>query len=465
MELFNWKAGKAIALKLADYETNKEKYQDTKVLTVYILNVLRRYSSEESPLSYDDIIDYLESGVEGDKYLFSHHKKDSNRKKIQRAIHSLTLSGCDIRKVKCKYWLAEESNSISIKSDDQNAMTCFDSLMRNRYINNPYARTIATIDCMNKFNNEKFRANSFQSIILNSQEPFYKENLFFVLKHVGARNLKFSYPNSEFTTRNYIVSPLEVVYYDEMYYLIAVITGSSKKSGNLCHFRIDLMEDIVISKKTKLIRLRELAKNASFSEEELSAEKVFQLVSIIEKDPVEDYLLYDYILKNLIGNVINVDFVSTNPFVITESKVISVFGDGIKLNRKTHLFSLINVPENKFAEWAVANFDNIKIETADAKKLVDKRIKNFIEIRKVEMETQCGESYEVALNVKETDFNYRLYGILESRRAKQIVIKCTKPNLVKLRDFINQTKGSVVVSDESNINRNDIARMFHYNDI
>ena len=81
------------------------------------------------------------------------------------------------------------------------------------------------------------------------------------------------------------------------------------------------------------------------------------------------------------------------------------------------------------------------------------------------METQCGESYEVALNIKETDFNYRLYGILESRRAKQIVIKCTKPNLVKLRDFINQTKGRVVVSDESNINRNDIARMFHYNDI
>ena len=149
----------------------------------------------------------------------------------------------------------------------------------------------------------------------------------------------------------------------------------------------------------------------------------------------------------------------------TESKVISVFGDGIKLNRKTHLFSLINVPENKFAEWAIANFDNIKIETADAKKLVDKRIKNFIEIRKVEMETQCGDSYEVALNIKETDFNYRLYGILESRRAKQIVIKCTKPNLVKLRDFINQTKGRVVVSDESNINRNDIARMFHYNDI
>ena len=33
-----------------------------------------------------------------------------------------------------------------------------------------------------------------------------------------------------------------------------------------------------------------------------------------------------------------------------------------------------------------------------------------------------------------------------------------------LRKFINSTKGSVAVSDESNINRNDIARKFHYND-
>ena len=93
------------------------------------------------------------------------------------------------------------------------------------------------------------------------------------------------------------------------------------------------------------------------------------------------------------------------------------------------------------------------------------KLKLYIQIRKVELDTLNSNSYQVALNLKKSDFNYRVFGVLESRKGKQIIIKCTKQNLSLLRAYITETKDRVVTSDISNINRNDFARMFHYKDI
>ena len=92
--------------KIKEYKQNKKKYTDKKVLAVYVLKTLQMYSTEELPLSYSDIMDYLESGVDGYKYMFSQDKKDTNRKKLHRIIQSLITAGFNIKKVKSKFWLA-----------------------------------------------------------------------------------------------------------------------------------------------------------------------------------------------------------------------------------------------------------------------------------------------------------------------------------------------------------------------
>ena len=100
MENFSFSDFMAFANKQADYSKNKKKYTDKKVLAVYLLRTLQLYSSKEFPLSYDEMIDYLESGVDGFKYNFAGSKRDSNLKKIKRVIDSLILAGNDIKKEK-----------------------------------------------------------------------------------------------------------------------------------------------------------------------------------------------------------------------------------------------------------------------------------------------------------------------------------------------------------------------------
>ena len=206
-----------------------------KLYLIYILEILKKYSDVDHPLTQSDIIRYMEKdyGVE------------CERKAVARNISDLTDLGYEIGYEK-GYYLAER------EFDDSELRLLIDSVLNSKYIPKNQAkllidklanqstayfrkqvRYVSNIDRMERVPNQLF----FTIDMLSEAIEKKRKVMFFYTRYDSAGRLVNT------TEEKHLVNPYQIAIANGKYYLI----GNIDKYDDAAHFRVERIADVEIT--------------------------------------------------------------------------------------------------------------------------------------------------------------------------------------------------------------------------
>lgn len=232
--------------------------QPKKILILYILDILQKYSDSTHTLSQKEILEILERD----------YSMKADRKSIRSNIMNLIEAGYNVeykeipRSNKNAKTGEVEDNSVYtdyylIKDfEDSELRLLIDSILFFKHI--PYSQCKRLIEKLEKLSSKHFHAkvNHICTVPIN----FTNNNrLFFVIEILDEainnnKQVKFTYgyygtdkklhpsTHDDGTVHEYIVNPYQMAIADGRYYLI----GNYDKYDNISHYRVDRIIDIEI---------------------------------------------------------------------------------------------------------------------------------------------------------------------------------------------------------------------------
>lgn len=319
-----------------DYFSHKEtqKTPNLKLLSILIIEILQKKSSQYEPLSLDDIVDYLEHP----EYLFGNRAYPSlhydSREKAKDSIGKdlkIIRQLCpQIIKIGSKYYF-----DISYKRSDYHFLA-LDSLLQNKNIDD--IKDSFTLFNSNKDLYENVNLDYMFTLNLNSKSPsgmkefeksLYKKiicsslnrciiDLYYLIEKGKDNNSKYEMELSadyelehltEYATnvRNYHLIPLCVIYYKTKSYLIAYFHNDKKKK--LHHFDLDRVcwvrcLDAINNPLKKFISKQNI------NEEDVNVNNI-PIMTLSTKDTAtrkEKYIFYKYFIENICTNISKITF-------------------------------------------------------------------------------------------------------------------------------------------------------------
>lgn len=323
-----------------------------KLKLLYIVDILRKYSDEDHPISAAEICSKLS--------LFN---VTAERKSVYNDIEQLIFYGYDIIKTrtpKTGFFLASrefEIPEISLLTDAVKTAK-FISAKKTREL-------ISKLEAMQSV----YQLNSLnKGIYFDFDSKTKNEEIYYTIDTVSRaienkKQIKFEYnirtinENKEITisSSQKIISPYAMTWQDDHYYLI----GNYEKYDNLIHLRIDRMHKVEITDKN----------SRSFSE-------VSDYKSVFD---VADYT--KRLFGMYTGNIENIELKCSREIL---EQVVDRFGDSIfitKLTDKTFNINYKAVVSEALVTWII-NFGN-KIEAVspeNLRKMVKERLISVIEL-------------------------------------------------------------------------------------
>ncbi len=323
-----------------------------KLKLLYIVDILRKYSDEDHPISAAEICSKLS--------LFN---VTAERKSVYNDIEQLIFYGYDIIKTrtpKTGFFLASrefEIPEISLLTDAVKTAK-FISAKKTREL-------ISKLEAMQSV----YQLNSLnKGIYFDVDSKTKNEEIYYTIDTVSRaienkKQIKFEYnirtinENKEITisSSQKIISPYAMTWQDDHYYLI----GNYEKYDNLIHLRIDRMHKVEITDKN----------SRSFSE-------VSDYKSVFD---VADYT--KRLFGMYTGNIENIELKCSREIL---EQVVDRFGDSIfitKLTDKTFNINYKAVVSEALVTWII-NFGN-KIEAVspeNLRKMVKERLISVIEL-------------------------------------------------------------------------------------
>ncbi|WP_036730494.1 helix-turn-helix transcriptional regulator [Peptoniphilus mikwangii] len=323
--------------------------QSKKLLIIYILKILRKYSDEEHKLSQKDILDLLKK----------EYGMNVERKAIKRNLMDLIECEFDIeyeafpRKVKNDF--GEESENyiltnfyINSEFTDSEIRFLINSTLYSKAI--PQKQKQQLISKLENLSNKYFKShvkylNNTSNTIPTNQNVFLNIE---IIDEAISKNLKISFnyndygldkklhPKKDDTGKDkvYIINPYQTVSNNGRHYLI----GNYDKYDNISHYRLDRITNIKI--------LKETAKSKTTI-----------------KNHNDIYDLSKYISKSIYmfsGNIINVSF-TTKPDLIND--ILDWFGDDVTFKELQHDEISVTVKANEIAikMWIMQYINHIKV--------------------------------------------------------------------------------------------------------
>lgn len=232
--------------------------QPKKMLILYILDILQKYTDREHRLSQKEILEILERD----------YSMKADRKSIRSNIMNLIEAGYAVeykeipRNNKNAKTGELEDNSVYtdyylIKDfDDSELRLLIDSLLFSKHI--PYSQCKRLIEKLEKLSSKYFRAKvkHIRTMPISSTN---NKRLFYVIEILDEainnnKQVKFTYgyygtdkklhpsTNEDGTFHEYIVNPYQMAAANGRYYLI----GNYDKYDNISHYRVDRIIDIEI---------------------------------------------------------------------------------------------------------------------------------------------------------------------------------------------------------------------------
>ncbi len=323
-----------------------------KLKLLYIVDILRKYSDEDHPISAAEICSKLS--------LFN---VTAERKSVYNDIEQLIFYGYDIIKTrtpKAGFFLGSrefEIPEISLLTDAVKTAK-FISAKKTREL-------ISKLEAMQSV----YQLNSLnKGIYFDVDSKTKNEEIYYTIDTVSRaienkKQIKFEYnvrtinENKEITisSSQKIISPYAMTWQDDHYYLI----GNYEKYDNLIHLRIDRMHKVEITDKN----------SRSFSE-------VSDYKSVFD---VADYTKRLFGMHT--GNIENIELKCSREIL---EQVVDRFGDSIfitKLTDKTFNINYKAVVSEALVTWII-NFGN-KIEAVspeNLREMVKERLYRVIEL-------------------------------------------------------------------------------------
>jgi len=228
-----------------------EPKQPKKMLTLNILEILKKYTDEDHKLSQEDIIEHLEKD----------YGMKADRKAVKRNLMNLIESGYDIECVEkermnhgqkemvCTEWYFNHDFT------DSELRLLIDDLLFSKYI--PRSQCKELIEKLEGLSSKYFRSKvkhiqTLPKTTLNNKELFRtievlneaiteqkQVEFFYEYYDISERKMK-PRQNEEGIDRRYIINPYQIVMTNGRYYLM----GTYDTFDNISHYRLDRISQI-----------------------------------------------------------------------------------------------------------------------------------------------------------------------------------------------------------------------------
>ncbi len=331
-------------------ETSEKKKPQTskKLLILYVLEILQKYSDKHHKLTQSEIISLIKRDYD----------MDCERKAVSRHIHSLIEHGYKISTYEENgegYYIGEKEFT------PEDAFMLWEGLMSSKYISKEEITHL--VEKLSGYCGIEYRfGSSFNGGIISRHtypETFIYQNLMVLLTEMAA-NKKITFTYNEYTKDKLIepvggkraVSPYAVVNIDNEYYLAAKEDGSRK--GGMSCFKVRLISNIETT--------------ASMCED-------IKTIPGYAKGFDADVFANEFIVP------FRGEKLTCHINVLTQKleEVIDAFGDGIRIidEEGENLLIEIVTNEERMYRWAIANAD---IAELTEPQLLRYKIKDYFDI-------------------------------------------------------------------------------------
>jgi predicted DNA-binding transcriptional regulator YafY len=312
-----------------------------KLKLIYTLDILRKYSDEENPLSANEICDYLEqNGI------------SAERKSVYSDIEALCEYGYDIIRsftAKKGFFLA------SREFEEAEIYLLCDAVRTAKFISPKKTRELVSkLDNMLSKNQLLCRE---KNIYFDSQQKCQNEEIYYNIDKISraiskSKKIKLKYTarklsgrEIEKSVKEMLVSPYALTWQDDHYYLI----GNYDKYDNLIHIRLDRISGVEIT-EIKSRHFSEVSDYKDFFDVSDYTNRLFDMHSgsletielCCNKRITEQ--VFDRFSENIfITNVTEDEFCFSYKAAISEALVTFIlnFGDSIKVVKPKELQNMV----------------------------------------------------------------------------------------------------------------------------
>lgn len=318
-----------------------------KLKLIYIIDILRKYSDEEHPLSANEICELLEqNGV------------SAERKSVYSDIEALCEYGYDIIRSftpKRGFFLA------SREFEEAEIYLLCDAVRTAKFISPKKTRElVAKLDGMLSKNQLSFRE---KNIYFDSRQKCQNEEIYYNIDNISraiakAKRIKFKYTarklvgrEIEKQTKEMHVSPYALTWQDDHYYLI----GNYEKYNNLIHIRLDRISGVEIT-EDKVRHFSEVSDYTDFFDVSDYTNRLFDMhsgnletIELCCSKKITEQVLDRFSENIFITNVTESEFSFSYKAAVSEALVTFIlnFGDSVKVLKPESLKNMVKERINK----------------------------------------------------------------------------------------------------------------------
>lgn len=312
-----------------------------KLKIIYTLDVLRKYSDEEHPLSANEICEYLEqNGI------------SAERKSVYSDIEALCEYGCDIIRSftpKRGFFLA------SREFEEAEIYLLCDAVRTARFISPKKTRELVSkLDSMLSKNQLQSRE---KNIYFDAAKKYQNEEIYYNIDKISraislGKNIRLNYTSRKLSGREIVkqikemqISPYALTWQDDYYYLI----GNYNKYDNLIHIRLDRISGVEIL-EGKARHFSEVSDYKDFFDVSDYTSRIFDMhsgnlesIELCCNKKYTEQLLDRFSESIFITNVTEDEFCFTYKAAISEALVTFImnFGDNIRVVKPEALKNMI----------------------------------------------------------------------------------------------------------------------------
>lgn len=318
-----------------------------KLKLIYILDILRKYSDEENPISANEICEKLEeNGI------------SAERKSVYSDIEALCEYGYDIIRSftpKRGFFLA------SREFEEAEIYLLCDAVRTAKFISPKKTRElVAKLDGMLSRNQ---LSNREKNIYFDSEQKCQNEEIYYNIDKISraiskTKKIKFKYTARKLSGREIeknvkemLVSPYALTWQDDHYYLI----GNYDKYDNLIHIRLDRISGVEMTDEksrhfSEVSDYKEVFDVSDYTNRLFSMHsgKIETIELCCNKKITEQ--VFDRFSENIfITNVTENEFCFSYKAAVSEALVTFIlnFGDSIKVIKPESLKSMVKERINK----------------------------------------------------------------------------------------------------------------------
>jgi len=212
-----------------------------KLLVLYVLEVLKKYSNSNHKLTQKDIINHIKRD----------YNMECERKAISRNISYLREFGYDIQ---TKADNGEGIVLLTREFEDAELRLLIDSVYSSKFLSKKHSNIL--IDKLNKKSSKYFKNRTKHILPINGNYKSHSSTLFYnidIIDEAIENKKKISFIYNHYGVdkklhpkymKKHILNPYQIIINNARYYLI----GNIDKYNNLANFRIDLITNIEIVK-------------------------------------------------------------------------------------------------------------------------------------------------------------------------------------------------------------------------